>query len=312
MNAAHSSPKPDIRLAVSAGIGSLSVAVLLTGMKVWALWQTGSLAVATSLADSALDLLMSAAALAAIIYAAKPEDDEHSFGHHAVEDLAVLAQSLLVLGSAGVIAWLSIGRLMSSTPPTLANETAGSAAMLLSMLITFCLVAWQSHVVRKTGNQVVAADRLHYLSDLLPSMGAILALQLSQRLGWTHADAVIGLIAAAYMIRSAAQQGGSAWNALMDHQADPEVIATVTRLADSWPGVLGWHDLQTRRSGSRNFIHLHVELDGTQPLKTAHDIGAGLRAAILRELPDSYVIIHKDVWQDHDHTSGEARNSVDR
>lgn len=293
-------PAPDragaTRLAVTAGAGSVAVALILTVLKLWALWHTGSLAVGASLADSALDLLMSATALAAIIYAAKPEDEDHSFGHHSAEDLAVLAQSVVILGSGALIGFLSLSRILSPTPPDLGAEGAGLRAMGIAIGLTVLLLLWQSHVLRRTGNRVVAADRLHYLSDLLPTLGAILALELSRRFGWSMADALIGLAAAAFMIWNALGQFGSAWHALMDRQADPEVIATVTRLADNWPGVRGWHDLHTRRSGSRNFIHLHLEMDGDLSLREAHDIGAALKAAILRELPDAYVIIHKDVW----------------
>lgn len=56
----------------------------------------------------------------------------------------------------------------------------------------------------------------------------------------------------------------------------------------------GFHDLKTRTSGSRVFINIHVEIDGDLPLHAAHDIGAGLRAAIMERYPEADVIIHKD------------------
>ena len=51
----------------------------------------------------------------------------------------------------------------------------------------------------------------------------------------------------------------------------------------------------SRMAGSRVFISLHIELDGDQSLREAHDIGAGLRRAILAAFPQTDVIIHKDV-----------------
>ncbi|MFN7599120.1 MAG: cation transporter dimerization domain-containing protein, partial [Cereibacter sp.] len=57
----------------------------------------------------------------------------------------------------------------------------------------------------------------------------------------------------------------------------------------------GYHDLKTRTAGSRVFVNLHIELDGDQPLREAHDIGASLRRAILQAYPQTDVIIHKDV-----------------
>lgn len=281
-------------LTLSAGAFSVLVALVLAGLKLWALYETGSVAVGASLADSALDLVMSLGALAAILYAAKPEDDDHVFGHHAAEDLAVLAQTLVILGSAGLIAWLSVSRLLHDPQP-LTAQADGMVVMALSMALTLALLAWQTYVMRKTGNQVVAADRLHYLADLLPALGAIIALELSRRFGWTSVDSVFGLIAAAGMGFGALHNAKPAWDALMDRRADIETIDTISRTVSRWPGIKGWHDLHTRRSGSRLFIHLHIELDGAQTLAAAHNIGAGLKADLIRQFPGAYVIIHKDV-----------------
>ncbi len=81
----------------------------------------------------------------------------------------------------------------------------------------------------------------------------------------------------------------------MDRSADPKLIDGIAAIARDWPGVHGFHDLKTRMAGSRVFVNLHIELDGDQPLREAHDIGAGLRRAIIAAYPQADVIIHKDV-----------------
>ena len=97
------------------------------------------------------------------------------------------------------------------------------------------------------------------------------------------------------MLRGAAEIGLGAWHALMDRAASPEIIAGIAEIAQIWPGVRGFHDLKTRTAGSRVFVNLHIELDGDQSLRQAHDIGAALRRAILAAYPQTDVIIHKDV-----------------
>ncbi|MEY5037813.1 MAG: hypothetical protein RL472_919, partial [Pseudomonadota bacterium] len=64
------------RLTLTAGAASVGMAALLVALKLWALGETGALSVAASLADSAMDLMMSLAAMAALIYAAKPADED--------------------------------------------------------------------------------------------------------------------------------------------------------------------------------------------------------------------------------------------
>lgn len=287
-----------VRLAMSAGLASVLVAGILVALKLWALAETGALSIAASLTDSALDLTVSLGAAVAIVYAARPADEDHAFGHTSVEDLAALAQSVFILVSAGVIGWAAVNRLLSDTPQQLVSEGRGLAVMVASIFITFGLVWWQGRVARATGNKVVAADRLHYVGDLLPSLGAIAALWVSSRYGISSIDAVIALAAAAVMAVGAARIGKHAWDALMDRTADPRIVDDIGRIANTWPGVRGYHDLKTRTAGSRVFVNLHIELDGDQSLRQAHDIGASLRRAIIEAHPETDVIIHKDVYRE--------------
>lgn len=282
------------RLNLSAGLASVAVATVLVGLKLWALAATGALSVAAALTDSALDLMMSLVALAAIAYAAKPADADHAYGHNSAEDLAALAQSLVILGSAGLILWLAVGRLFTATPDPLAAEGRGIVVMVISIVLTLGLVIWQRRVAARTGSKVVTADSLHYLGDLMPNLGAIFALWASARFGVARIDAVIAIAAALFLIYGALKIGRGAWDALMDRAADDDIVARIEDIARNFPGVFGFHDLKTRQAGSRIFVALHIELDGTQSLDAAHAIGAALRRAILREFPRADVMIHKD------------------
>ncbi|WP_377508541.1 cation diffusion facilitator family transporter [Octadecabacter sp. R77987] len=286
--------KNDKTLNLSAGLMSVTVALILVLAKLWALGQTGSLAVAATLADSAMDLMMSLGGLAAIAYAAKPADDDHNFGHTSAEDLAALGQSLFILISAGVIAVAAIFRLLDDNVTLPEREQQGMAVIVFSIVLTLGLVLWQRRVARSTGNRVVKADSLHYLGDLIPNIGALLALWASAALGLGQVDSVVALGAAALLAVGALRIGKGAWDALMDRQADPDMIEGIAKIAGSFEGVHGFHDLKTRVAGSRVFVNLHIELDGTQTLNEAHAIGAALRRAILHAYPRADVLIHKD------------------
>ncbi|NGQ90564.1 cation diffusion facilitator family transporter [Rhodobacter sp. HX-7-19] len=286
---------PSIRMNLSAGLSSVLVAGVLVGLKLWALGQTGALSVAASLADSAMDLMVSLGALAALIYAAKPADEDHAFGHSSAEDLAALGQALFILIAAGAIAVGAVERLLSPAPAALQAEGLGMLIMGVSILLTLGLVWWQGRVAARTGSRVVAADRLHYLGDLLPNIGAIASLWASSRFGLGSVDSIVALGAAGMLALGALRIGKGAWDALMDRRADPEIVAGIGKLAAGWPGVRGFHDLKTRTAGSRVFVNIHIELDGDQTLREAHAIGAALRRAILAAYPQADVIVHKDV-----------------
>ena len=270
------------------------MALILVLAKLWALSQTSALSVAASLADSALDLMVSLGGLAAIVYAMRPPDDDHAFGHSSAEDLAALGQSVIIFVSGAVIAWAAVARLIAGPPGPIRAEGSGIAVMTLSIALTAGLVLWQRRVIRLTGNRVVRADQLHYLGDLIPNLGAILSLGASALFGLGQIDSVVALGAATMLAFGALRIGKGAWDALMDRGADPGMIAGIEKIAAGWPGVHGFHDLKTRTAGSRVFVNLHIELDGDQTLHEAHATGAALRRAILKAYPQADVIIHKD------------------
>jgi ferrous-iron efflux pump FieF len=243
---------------LSAGLASVAVAFVLVGLKLWALGTTQSLSVAASLTDSALDLMMSLGGLMAILYAARPADEDHAFGHTSIEDLAALGQALFILASAAVIGWAAVTRLLSPEARALSAETGGMIVMGLSI-------------------------------------GAIAALWMSARFGLGQVDSVVALGAALMLAVGSVRIGKGAWDALMDRRADPKVIEGIAAIARAWPGVRGFHDLKTRTAGSRVFVNIHIELDGDQSLRDAHAIGAGLRRRILETYPQCDVIVHKDV-----------------
>ncbi|WP_026310201.1 cation diffusion facilitator family transporter [Neomegalonema perideroedes] len=284
------------RLVRIAGAVSVAVALGLTALKAWAWVKTDSLGVAASLADSALDVVSSGANFAAILYAQRPPDEDHRFGHASAEDLAALAQSALILISAVLIGGRSLQRLLEPAPLQAAPE--GLAAMILAIAVTGALVLFQRHVVKKTGSLVVAADSLHYVSDLLPALGAILALGIIGLGGPGWADPAVGLLAAGILLRSVWGVGGEALSGLMDRELPEEELVRIRALCDSDPELLGWHDLKTRRSGGRRFIQLHIELDGAQSLFEAHERARRLRAGMLGLWPDADVILHMDPHPD--------------
>ena len=282
------------RLNLSAGAASVAVAFTLVVLKAWALAETQALSVAATLADSGLDLLVSASGLAAIAYAARPPDEDHAFGHGSAEDLAALGQALFLTGAAGAIGALAVHRLVSGAPTTLEDEGRGIVVLVVSIVLTLGLVAWQRHVARRTGNRVVQADSLHYVGDLVPNLGAIAALWASARFGIGGVDSAVALIAAGVLAMGAVRIGRGAWDALMDRRADPDLIAEFERIVADHPGIAGHHDLRTRTAGGRVFVDFHVEIDGSLTLAEAHEIAAGLKRRLLAAHPEVDILIHKD------------------
>ena len=278
-----------MRLATYA---SVSVAILLVLVKIYAWFLSGSVSIMASVVDSILDLIVSFLNLLAVRYALQPPDEEHRFGHNSAEDVAALAQSAFIAGSAIFILFAAIGKF--SHPAPITHSGIGIAVMAFSIIATLLLVTFQKFVVRKTGSTVIEADSLHYVGDIFMNAAVIIALILSTYFDFQYADPIFAIIIAIYIFRGSWKIGRLAFDKLMDKEFDLEEKQKIIDYVNSIEEAKGIHELKTRYSGIKPFIQFHLELDGNLTLKEAHDIADKIERKLKELFPQGEVIIHQD------------------
>lgn len=278
-----------MRLATRA---SLAVALLLVAGKLAAWFVTGSVAMLSSLIDSALDAAASLVNLIAVRHALQPADREHRFGHGKAEALAGLGQAAFVGGSALFLVFEAMSRLVRPVP--VEQGAVGIAVMVASIVLTLALVLFQRHVIRRSGSFAINADSLHYRSDLLVNLAVIAALALAQFAHLPLADPLFALAIAAYVLWSAGQILRGAYDTLMDRELPDTERRRIRDLVLAHPEVRAMHDLRTRRAGTHAFIQLHLELPAGMTLERAHEISDAVEASLLAAFPGAEVIIHQD------------------
>nr|WP_318024112.1 cation diffusion facilitator family transporter [Ghiorsea bivora] len=279
------------RLMRLATYASATVAIILIIAKLIAWMWTDSITILATLIDSCLDAAASLITLFAVHHALQPADREHRFGHGKAEALAGLGQSMFIAGSAAFLLLESINRLLH--PKALEVLNMGIVVMLISIALTAGLIAFQQHVVKQTGSTAIAADSVHYKTDLLVNVGVIIALLLAMY-GWPGFDPIFAIAIAFYILHSAWDIASGAIDQLMDKELSDEDRANIKQLATSHPEVKGIHDLRTRKAGLTNFIQFHLELDGHLSLMQAHTIADEVEAIIKEKWTDAEVIIHED------------------
>jgi len=279
------------RLLRRASGAALAVALFLALSKAVAWWLSGSVSLLAGLTDSLLDGAASLINLLAVHYSLRPADDDHRYGHGKAEALAGLGQAAFIGVSALLVGAQGVDRLLHPQP--LGAPLVGIVVIVVSLLLTAALLAYQRHVVRLTGSTAIRADSLHYRSDLLLNLSILVALVLASY-GWARLDAVFGIAIAFYILWSAASIVREAAAVLMDTELSPEIGEDMQRLARNVPGVLGCHDLRTRISGTRWFVQLHLELPGELSLSRAHALCDEVEAAIKAHYPRAEVLVHAD------------------
>ena len=276
----------------SAAFASITVALLLAGMKAWAVIQTGSTAMLGSLADTVLDLIASMATLAGVWVAAQPEDRHHRFGHGKAEALAAMFQVTLISISALTLAMRSVQQFLAHAK----TESAGDGILVsaIAMAATLALLAWQRHVIKKTNSLAISTDHVHYQSDLALNLAVIAALAIEQYAGIAGADALFGLGIALWL-------GWGAWGAsqeaitqLMDKEWPEEKRREFVKVMARHPELRGVHDLRTRTSGNRDFVQFHVWVDPEMTIRQAHQVMDEIEIKLHAEFPGVEILIHPD------------------
>ncbi len=280
------------RLMRSATYASVAVAVGLVIAKTWAWRATDSVSVLSSLADSFLDILASLLTFWAVRFSLEPADVEHRFGHGKSEGLAALLQSVIIAGSGLFVGFEAVRRLLAPAP--LERPVAGIAVILASTLVTLALLSWQRYVSRETGSMAIAADAVHYQTDLFVNVSVVAAVAIAAFTGLAWVDPAVGLVVAAYLAWGAGSIAAKSLDILLDREIPDADRQRIRELAVRHPEVLGFHDLRTRHGGSGYIVQFHLELDGQTSLVATHRILDEVEAWIENAYPGCEIIIHPD------------------
>jgi ferrous-iron efflux pump FieF len=280
------------RRRTAAAAASMATAAALVAIKVAAGVATNSLSLYASAVDSITDIFASTVNYYAIRAASRPADSDHAYGHGKAEGLAGLFQSVVIVGSGLFLGYEAVRRLVE--PKQLHAEAIGIAVMAISMGASLLLVRYLRRVARETNSIALAADSLHYSTDVLANGGVLAVLVLVRVTGLQVLDPVASLLISAYILYAASGVMRDAIDQLMDRALPDEVHDRVRDIALGHPDIRGVHDLRTRASGSRRFIEIHLEIDGTKSLADAHRTAVEVLRRIEAEIPGSKVFVHTD------------------
>ena len=284
----------EARLKNQAARLSIITAASLILLKTVTGWFTGSISVWASLLDSTMDVFASTINYFAVRAASRPPDREHNYGHGKAESLAGLAQAAVICASGLLLISEAVRRLY--TPHETASEWLGVATMLTAAVVSVLLVMRLRKVAGQTESPALAADAVHYASDVYTNGAALVALLVVALTGWRLADPLVSIAISGYIVWSAVTVGRDAIDVLMDKRLPREVDEAVARVVHRFQpeGVVDFHDLRTRRSGSIKFIDFHLSVRRDLSFVAAHDLTVKVLHAVEAEIPRSRVQIHTD------------------
>ena len=281
------------KLNIRAAAYSVSVSSILFLIKIVIGVLTNSMAIIASALDSAFDFISSAVNFFAIRHAQKPADHLHRFGHGKAEALAGFLQSIFIFASGLFLIYKSIQRFLS--PMEIHNVDWGIVVMIVSIALTLALVTYQKWVQSKSNSMAIAADRLHYVSDLLSNGAVIISLLLSRFFSLHQFDVIAALGIALFIIKGSIGIFKQSFDILMDRDISDKYRDDIKEIIETMsPDIIGYHDLRSRAAGDLDFLELHLELPSAWTVLDSHEIVEKIMYALKKKHPNVEIIIHTD------------------
>ena len=244
-----------MRIATIAIVVGIAVFLL----KVLAYLLSNSVALLSDAMESIINIVASVMMYLALTVASRPEDLDHKYGHYKAENISALIEGILIIIAAAVIVEASISRLLNPVP--LENIDIGLLVSLGATSMNGALAAVMMREARKSQSMALEGDAKHLFSDVLSSVGVVVALFIATVTGLFILDSIIAIVVAVLLARMGVDVLRRTAHDLMDSTCEEEE-QVIEEILDGNSGYIEYHDLKTRRSGRRIFMEVHMCLDG--------------------------------------------------
>jgi len=253
---------------------------------------TGSVAILTEAIHSAVDLVASLVAFFSVREAEQPADEQHRYGHEKFENVAAGVEGMLILVGSGVIVYVSVRNLVVGAE--IEAIGFGIGVIAFAALTNLVVSAYLFRRARETESPALEGDAAHLRTDAFTSFGVLVGLALVEITGETWIDPVVALVIAVAIVVTGVRILSRSWRVLVDEALPPEELAAIRDSIEAFAGsgVVGYHQLRTRRAGARRYVDLHVQFRSGTTLEGAHDTAHALQDRIAERLRGVDVLIH--------------------
>src|ERR1700681_1581127 len=240
MNAkAHNIKSSVAAISIFASAG-MAAAKFVVGIAI------GSLALISEALHSSVDVVATVITWLVVRVSDLPADEEHHYGHGKLESVSALGVIAMLYVLAGGILVESWSRLREGAPPPTI-----SAIPFIVLLIDIAVNFWRARALHRTArdtkSQALAADALHFASDVLGSIAVMVGLALSG-LGYAWGDAAAAVAVAVMIALLGLRLARSTVETLLDRAPDG-VAEKAAAAIKSLPGVVDVARLRARMVG---------------------------------------------------------------
>lgn len=298
---------------------SLAAALSTLGLKFFAYWMTGSVALLSDAAESLINLTAALLALIALEVAARPADASHPYGHEKAEYFSSGVEGVLILAAAAGISYQAWERLQHPAP--LEELPLGLAIAVSAALINFVLARALLRAARAGESITLEAHARHLLTDVWTTAGVVAGLIAVLLVDWAWLDPLIALAVALNIVISGVDLLKRSLRGLMDYALPSKELQKIEEILRkrSEDGQITYHHLRTRRAGPKRFVDFHLLVPGRRTVQETHDLCEQIEREIREALGGQVSItIHVEPiedeasWEEPHEASPSARHLFHR
>ncbi|GAA4011166.1 cation diffusion facilitator family transporter [Actimicrobium antarcticum] len=238
------------------------------------------------------DLVADFVVLFANHHSQKAPDDDHHYGHQRYENAASLTLGILLLAVGVGMLW---GAFMKVQQPDAIQPVKSIAiwVALGALAAKETLFRYMLNIAQKVRSSMLIANAWHARSDAAASLVVAIGIG-GSLLGYPMLDPLAAMIVGFMVTRMG---WGFAWDALhdlMDRAVDEKTMQAIRQTLTETPGVLGWHELKTRKAGDLILADVHLEIDADMTVEQGHDIALEARRRVMEQHAVLNLMTHVD------------------
>ena len=232
--------------------------------------------------ESVVNVVAAVFALGAVVFAGKPADKEHPYGHGKIEHFSAAFEGGLISLAAVLIVYEAAHALIRG--PELHDLGKGLVLNLSAGVLNGLLGVFLVRMGKMKRSKALEADGHHVLSDFYTTLGIGAALVMVKITGLTWLDPVIAMLVGLLLAFTGFRLVKESSAALLDEE-DPVTLAKLMGVMNKVKpfDVLAIHELRTMRSGRYTHVDIHIVLPEIYPIRKGHDLAEDFGHAVLKE-----------------------------
>jgi cation diffusion facilitator family transporter len=276
---------------------SIAAAVITIGLKAVAYLLTGSIGLLSDAMESLVNLAGALMALAMLTVAARPADDEHTYGHSKAEYFSSGVEGTLILLAAISIGIASVQRLIE--PRSLEQIGLGLGVSIVASLVNLGVALVLRSAGKRHQSITLEANARHLMTDVWTSAGVLIGVGAVALTGWERLDPIVALVVAGNIVWTGVRIVRTSALGLMDTALPLDEQNTVRKTLDQFAQLgIQFHALRTRQAGVRRFVSLHVLVPGGWTVYQGHRMLERIEEEIRKALPNATVFTHLESLED--------------